>query len=657
MAVVLQKKLAIYTVYTKAMNVSVMFNPQPVPVKWGVCLPSACSERDIAVGFKDILKDILHLDKEILISTNPNPRSVYCAKPSEYNAGAIICLIICAVLSLLCLGGTFIDLLETSCFLGVASKEVNIQVQNGVIPNEGAPAEHQPSHDDTETLLNAGNMEPCFTYVPMKKNIIIKIFQCFSIITNTKKIMDTKSAPGAINSINGMRVLSISWVVLGHTMLWLLMDGLANNILSAMNIAHRFSFQAIDNAFFSVDSFFFLSGLLVGYIGLRRMAKNDGKLPWFKFYFHRIWRLTPTYMFVILFYATMNRHLNEGPLWYTQQQPTTCDKYWWTNLLYINNFHPVGLMTECLGWSWYLANDMQFYVISPLLLYAAYKFKLPGLTVSVGSLLVASFVATGAIMGYYHLPATQAMAFTNQTQGPAVNNFTNWVYIKPYCRIAPYLVGIILGYVFFADKSHAFVKKLRPVIANAAILIIIVVIIIIVIIVLYFQIPQTVFFVVGWCIAFIAAFSPLYGVYKVVKIHPESFTEAENIIYATFSRFSWAVALAWVIYACHTGYGGEHGLQLTVSMLPLGLVDKILSARFWMPLSRLTYGTYLVHPIVIGTFFAGFQHTVAYTDFLFVSYVLPWLSSRIARNIIHPRHSSGIPNDAVGEIVLRLAST
>jgi len=106
--------------------------------------------------------------------------------------------------------------------------------------------------------------------------------------------------------------------------------------------------------------------------------------------------------------------------------------------------------------------------------------------------------------------------------------------------------------------------------ANATILITIVIIIIIIIIMtifivvvilLHFQIPQTVFFVVGWCIAFVAAFSPLYGVYKVVKIHPESFTEAENIIYATFSRFSWAVALAWVIYACHTGYGGEHGLQ------------------------------------------------------------------------------------------------
>lgn len=29
----------------------------------------------------------------------------------------------------------------------------------------------------------------------------------------------------------------------------------------------------------------------------------------------------------------------------------------------------------------------------------------------------------------------------------------NQVYIKPYCRIAPYLVGIALGYLIHVEKS------------------------------------------------------------------------------------------------------------------------------------------------------------------------------------------------------------
>ena len=49
-----------------------------------------------------------------------------------------------------------------------------------------------------------------------------KFFQCFSLIKNTSCILDTKVPPGAITSINGLRVLSMWWVILGHTYLWLL---------------------------------------------------------------------------------------------------------------------------------------------------------------------------------------------------------------------------------------------------------------------------------------------------------------------------------------------------------------------------------------------------------------------------------------------------
>lgn len=58
------------------------------------------------------------------------------------------------------------------------------------------------------------------------------------------------------------------------------------------------------------------------------------------------YRLTPSYMFVILFYANLNAFLGEGPLWYGSQVRTPCDSYWWTNLLYINNFHPFSLTKE-----------------------------------------------------------------------------------------------------------------------------------------------------------------------------------------------------------------------------------------------------------------------------------------------------------------------
>ena len=40
---------------------------------------------------------------------------------------------------------------------------------------------------------------------------------CFSITRNTSKVMDCTVPPGAITSVNGVRVLSMWWVILGHT--------------------------------------------------------------------------------------------------------------------------------------------------------------------------------------------------------------------------------------------------------------------------------------------------------------------------------------------------------------------------------------------------------------------------------------------------------
>ncbi len=54
-------------------------------------------------------------------------------------------------------------------------------------------------------------------------------------------------------------------------------------------------------------------------------------------------RLTPVYMFCLLFFAKLTRFLGDGPLWYAMQEETPCDKYWWTNLLYINNFYPTSM--------------------------------------------------------------------------------------------------------------------------------------------------------------------------------------------------------------------------------------------------------------------------------------------------------------------------
>lgn len=59
---------------------------------------------------------------------------------------------------------------------------------------------------------------------------------------------------------------------------------------------------------------------------------------------------------------------------------------------------------------------------------------------------------------------------------------------------------------------------------------------------------------VGWILAIGTMTALIYGLYPT--FHNKPLDLAGNVCYGTFSRFAWAVALSWVIYICHHGYGG-----------------------------------------------------------------------------------------------------
>jgi len=69
--------------------------------------------------------------------------------------------------------------------------------------------------------------------------------------------------------------------------------------------------------------------------------------------------------------------------------------------------------------------------------------------------------------------------------------------------------------------------------------------------------PKQVVCLVGWFLGIGLGISVVYGIYTVTKEGGRPFNQAENIIYGTFSRFTWGLALAWVVYACHRGYGSK----------------------------------------------------------------------------------------------------
>ena len=45
---------------------------------------------------------------------------------------------------------------------------------------------------------------------------LMKVLLCFSLLRNTRAIISTQAPQGAIESINGIRVISMWWIILGH---------------------------------------------------------------------------------------------------------------------------------------------------------------------------------------------------------------------------------------------------------------------------------------------------------------------------------------------------------------------------------------------------------------------------------------------------------
>ena len=58
-------------------------------------------------------------------------------------------------------------------------------------------------------------------------------------------------------------------------------------------------------------------------------------------------------------------------------------------------------------------------------------------------------------------------------------------------------------------------------------------------------------------------------------------------MYFTFSKLAWSLGVSFIMYTFCLGYGGY--------------IRRFLGAQFWNVFARLTYATYLFHPIILLT--------------------------------------------------------
>ena len=526
-----------------------LHSPVPLTWKFGMCVPRGCTPEDVAYAVGTVTFGV----------ANSNASTISCAttKRPPFNTGAIIMIIVSFLFAVLVATATLVDF-----FMFREAASLSGQIQD--------------NSEKTPLLVSKGSQSA----TSMKAEELITAFSLFKVLP---QILSMKQPPSAITSVNGLRVISMFWVILGHTHLFSMITGV-DNPTHLRSTLSRFSFQPIGNGFFAVDTFFLLSGLLVAYLSMRQMKRKKGRFPFLTYYLHRYLRLTPTYAFVLFFIWLLMMHLADGQIYFLLTWENSgfyqhCKKYWWTNLLYINNFYPWRLDDECMDWSWYLANDMQFYIFSPLILIPLYFLFPLGLVISAGVVFM-SFVISGTLAGVYDHQANHFpdIAYNYKTNISLDVNQDNLLYIKPWHRVTPYIVGLVLGYVLY--RFNRLPNKRRI-------------------------ITYTVFPVL-WVLSGIILFSTVYGLYFTWHGHITS--KAENVIYIMFSRFAWSLGMAFLVFACHYGYGGP--------------VNWFLSMKFWIPLSRVSYNAYLLHPFILMVIFGSHRTIDNYQDYTFAVYAI-----------------------------------
>uniref|UniRef100_A0A1I8EDE3 Acyl_transf_3 domain-containing protein n=1 Tax=Wuchereria bancrofti TaxID=6293 RepID=A0A1I8EDE3_WUCBA len=382
---------------------------------------------------------------------------------------------------------------------------------------------------------------------PGTKSRTIKeqILLAFSINQNVGLMFKMpKNRSKVITCMFGIRFLTMIWIIIGH-MFAFVAPYIDNVDEYYHDIANNFGNQWIANFLLSVDVFLVLGGTVNAYGFFQKYEEMETKPTWkslkfwLNFYVHRIIRLWPAYFYTMIFiYFLTNIFYQE--LWPEIDHNVQCSKYWWQNLLLIGSL--------------YVSTEFTFYLLSPIFLLTLGRNQNRGYLLSILCIALSDAGRVYAMI-VYNMPPTQL----GWNRPPIYNsNFMEHfmvMYIKPQYRAAPYIIGLLLGHHLAKIQTKNFSNTQH----------------------------STIFLTCGWILATCLAFISMYGLYPIL-------TNLEwklyYLIYGALHRTTFAVAIAWLIYACHNGYAS--------------FINAFLSFKLFLPLSVLCYSVFYTLCSFIG---------------------------------------------------------
>jgi len=414
----------------------------------------------------------------------------------------------------------------------------------------------------------------------------IYLYGCFDFKTNVSKIFELRNTQdNELKIFDGIRFLACAIVVLCHCVT--LIDQIPiRNPETAYDYFKSFGWQIIYNGSFAVDVFFSLSGFFLAYIGIKRIGDLKhgalGKLAFgILMRFLRIW---PVYVFIFFIYWRFFVYTLDGPLsgYIFNKELESCSYQWPFIITLLTNF-TYGVWETyypyCMSWYWYIPNDFQLSVMGTLLLlyYSKRKFIFYTLLAVIN---IGFLVAESILIYQFNLNSINSLSLGQN------EDYYKYYYMKIYTRGVPFFVGYIFGIIYaeykvaIKEDRETGLRKFCDKMKDSSVL--------------------------SFLCWFIGVALILFLNFVTHWNYGEQWSFFVCFLYNLLSRKLFIVGLflfAWPIMLGN-----------------LYMLGGWLGADVFVPLAKLSFCLYLLHPLLIKYVFLNFRSVYFFQGFYFLLY-------------------------------------
>ena len=195
----------------------ITFHEKIVTFMTEVCLPRSCNTRNLEFLVAELNAYFIRNYDKYSILYVANSAKYQDSKRVPFNTGAIVMMVVCLLFLSLSLVGTAVDLSMVIFNWLMEKPEFSQRFSQTGSDSGNSAAEGTPISTQAPATSSSGKNR-FDIYAPLEKHL--KLITAFSIIKNLEMIISTKQPANTITCFSGIRVISMSWIILVHTFIF-----------------------------------------------------------------------------------------------------------------------------------------------------------------------------------------------------------------------------------------------------------------------------------------------------------------------------------------------------------------------------------------------------------------------------------------------------